>query len=69
MPIEVKGGRNLTAKSMVNYLKKTPGEKGYRFSDKPAHEGGMIIDMPLYDICSFARDLNRRSEAANCIHP
>lgn len=69
VPIEVKGGRNLTAKSMVNYLKKTPGEKGYRFSDKPAHEGGMIIDMPLYDICSFARDLNRRSEAANCIHP
>lgn len=67
VPIEVKGGRHITAKSIVNYLKKVPGEKGYRFSDLLPHEGNMLIDQPLYCVCPFARNMTRRKIRANTI--
>lgn len=65
VPIEVKGGRNLTAKSIVAYLKKNNGRIGYRFSDHQPHVGDMIEDVPLYCACAFARKMNERAMAAN----
>jgi len=67
VPLEVKGGRNLTAKSMMNYLKHTPGAKGYRMSDKPAHKGDIIEDIPLYCACAFARKMAEMKQNANLL--
>lgn len=64
-PIEVKGGRNLTAKSIVAYLKKQATGVGYRFSDHYPHVGDMIVDVPLYCVCAFARKMSERTLRAN----
>ena len=65
VPIEVKGGRHLTAKSIQNYLKRTHGERGYRFSEKRPLQGDMIDDLPLYVACAFARQMAQRKVLAN----
>lgn len=67
VPIEVKGGRHITAKSIVNYLKKAQGNIGYRFSDLQPHTGEMIIDQPLYCVCQFAREMAQRKLNANIV--
>ena len=58
VPIEVKGGRNITAKSMVKFLKQSPETKGFRLSENRHHQGDMIDDIPLYCACAFARKMS-----------
>ena len=65
VPIEVKGGRNLTAKSILKYLRSTPGTRGYRFSDKRPMSGEMMDDLPLYAVCAFARQMTKKKMLAN----
>jgi len=62
VPIEVKGGRNLTAKSIIRYVCGTPGSMGYRFSDSKPHSGDGITDIPLYCACAFAREMTASRE-------
>ena len=67
IPIEVKGGRNITAKSIVKYLKAKANTCGYRLSDNKPHHGERIIDIPLYATCALAREISQRKLAANQI--
>lgn len=67
VPIEVKGGRHLTAKSIHSYLKKAKGERGYRFSGKRPQRGEMIDDLPLYVVGAFARQMAQKKLMANVI--
>lgn len=52
LPIEVKSGRNLRAKSLQAAMKRFGLEKGLRFSTLPPKRDGAIADWPLYAIGS-----------------
>lgn len=48
VPVEVKAGRNLQAKSLKTQVKKYGYERAYRFSTLPHRQDGAILDLPLY---------------------
>ena len=57
IPIEVKSGLNLQAKSLKAAVKRFGFERAIRFSPLPPKRDGKILDMPLYAVESLGRML------------
>ena len=52
LPIEVKAGQNLRAKSLKASMKRFQLDRGLRFSTLPPRSDGAVADWPLYAIGS-----------------
>ena len=57
LPIEVKAERNLRAKSLAECIKQYRCPKAIRFSMSEYGRGSTVLDIPLYAISRFERDL------------
>ncbi len=55
LPIEVKSGENVQAKSLTAYAKKYSPERALRCSLRPHSVDGIIEDVPLYALGSYFR--------------
>ena len=55
VPIEVKAGINLHAKSLKSAIKRFGFDYSVRFSPLPARKDGDIQDLPLYAVAALAR--------------
>ncbi len=53
IPLEIKAGQNLKAKSLKAAMKRFSLERGYRFSTLPPRCDGDVADIPLYAIGSL----------------
>ena len=54
IPIEIKSGENLKAKSLKASIKRFDFERACRFSALPPRQDGVIVDLPLYAIGSYS---------------
>ena len=48
IPVEVKGGKNVSAVSFKNYIKENNPERAIRISELGYEENGRLINLPLY---------------------
>ncbi|MBC2888232.1 ATP-binding protein [Gordonibacter massiliensis] len=55
VPLEVKAGRNLKAKSLKASMSRFDFSQAYRFSTLPPKQDGAVCDLPLYAIGTFER--------------